>query len=169
MGFLSSRIKQLPNNREVLQMNNSTNLLVVTADNYFILSSQLRAGSGDASRTLGLMGGYVDEGETYRQAMERELFEEANIKSEDILFVQSIFEDMYVSEGYSSEKNTTYIVTLGKKLLELDLKCNDEGEDIHHCAIHFSEIRCGYKVPEQYGKVQSIRASIAIRLANMGR
>lgn len=43
MGFLDSKIKILPNGREVLQMPDSVNFVIITKDKHLLLASQFRA------------------------------------------------------------------------------------------------------------------------------
>lgn len=128
MGFLDSKIKVLPNGREVLQMQDSVNFAFVTKDDYLILASQFRACNGQES--LNLFGGYIEEGEGQLSAIEREAKEEANIDKEDMCGHDFIIVDKYVSMGYTTERNHTCIILLNKNLKDLDLKCNDEDENI---------------------------------------
>lgn len=128
MGFLDSRIKVLPNGREVLQMPNSVNFAIVTDDNYLLLAKQFRA--SNEKETLNLFGGYIENDETWTNTLYREMKEESNIEMEDVDGIETVFENKYVSMGYTSEKNTTCIVYLNKKLSDLKLQCNDEDENI---------------------------------------
>lgn len=128
MGFLDSKIKVLPNGREVLQMPNSVNFAIVTDDNYLLLAKQFRA--SNEKETLNLFGGYIENDETWTNTLYREMKEESNIEMEDVDGIETVFENKYVSMGYTSEKNTTCIVYLNKKLSDLKLQCNDEDENI---------------------------------------
>lgn len=129
MGFLDSKI--ITNgDRQVLQMPNSVNFMIITKDKYMILGSQKRAGN-DMKDTLNLLGGYVDEKEDSSESLLRELYEETNLREEDIKeTVKVLYSQKYVSVGYTTEKNSLYIVRTKKKLKDLDLKCNDESENI---------------------------------------
>lgn len=128
MGFLDSRIKVLPNGREVLQMPNSVNFAIVTYDNYLLLAKQFRA--SNEKETSNLFGGYIENDETWTNTLYREMKEEANIEVEDVCDIETVFENKYVSMGYTSERNTTCIVYLNKKLSDLKLQCNDEDKNI---------------------------------------
>ena len=128
MGFLESKIKILPNGREVLQMPNSVNFAIVTDDDYLLLAKQFRA--SNQKESLNLFGGYIEESETWKDTLYREMKEESNIEVEDVCDIEIVFENKYVSMGYTSERNTTCIVYLDKKLSDLKLQCNDEDENI---------------------------------------
>lgn len=128
MGFLDSKIKTLPNGREVLQMPNSVNFAIVTDDDYLLLAKQFRA--SNQKESLNLFGGYIEESETWKDTLYREMKEESNIEVEDVCGIEIVFENKYVSMGYTSERNTTCIVYLDKKLSDLELQCNDEDENI---------------------------------------
>lgn len=137
MGFLDSKIKVLPNGREVLQMPDSVNFAFVTKDGYLILASQFRA--SNQKESLNLFGGYIEEGEGQLSAIVREAKEEANIDKEDMRAHDFIIVDKYVSMGYTTEKNNTCIILLNKKLEHLNLKCNDEDENIKIVTIEITK------------------------------
>ena len=128
MSFLGSKIKKLENGREVLEMQDSVNFAMVTDDNYLLLASQFRA--SNQKESINLFGGYIEKTETWKEALYREMLEESNISKEDVYDVDVLFENKYVSMGYTSEKNTTCIVYLNKSLQDLKLKCNDKDENI---------------------------------------
>lgn len=128
MSFLGSKIKKLENGREVLEMPDSVNFAILTKDKFLLLARQFRA--SNRKETLNLFGGYIEKKENWETSLCRELEEESNIKKEFIDKIETIFENKYVSMGYTTEKNTTCIVFLNKSLSELNLKCNDEDEKI---------------------------------------
>ena len=128
MSFLGSKIKKLENGREVLEMQDSVNFAMVTDDNYLLLASQFRA--SNQKESINLFGGYIEKTETWKEALYREMLEESNISKEDVYDIDVLFENKYVSMGYTSEKNTTCIVYLNKSLQDLKLKCNDKDENI---------------------------------------
>ena len=128
MSFLGSKIKKLENGREVLEMQDSVNFAIVTNDDYLLLASQFRA--SNQKESINLFGGYIEKTETSKEALYREMLEESNILKEDISYIDILFENKYVSMGYTSEKNTTCIVYLNKSLQDLKLKCNDKDENI---------------------------------------
>lgn len=128
MSFLGSKIKKLKNGREVLVMADSVNFAIVTDDNYLLLASQFRA--SNQKESINLFGGYIEKTETWKEALYREMLEESNISKEDVYDIDVLFENKYVSMGYTSEKNTTCIVYLNKSLQDLKLKCNDKDENI---------------------------------------
>lgn len=128
MGFLDSKIKVLPNGREVLQMPDSVNFAIITKDKHLLLASQFRASNQQES--LNLFGGYIEDGENFTDTLYREMLEEANISKDDVDRIHYIFLEKYVSMGYTTERNTTCIVYLNKWLRELDARCNDKDEDI---------------------------------------
>lgn len=128
MSFLGSKIKKLENGREVLEMQYSVNFAMVTDDNYLLLASQFRA--SNQKESINLFGGYIEKTETWKEALYREMLEESNISKEDVYDIDVLFENKYVSMGYTSEKNTTCIVYLNKSLQDLKLKCNDKDENI---------------------------------------
>lgn len=128
MSFLGSKIRELENGREVLEMPDSVNFAIVTNNNYLLLASQFRA--SNQKESINLFGGYIEKTETWKEALYREMLEESNILKEDISYIDILFENKYVSMGYTSEKNTTCIVYLNKSLQDLKLKCNDKDENI---------------------------------------
>lgn len=128
MGFLDSKIKILPNGREVLQMPDSVNFAIITKDKHLLLASQFRASNQQES--LNLFGGYLEEGENHIDTLCREMLEESNISKDDVEHIRYIFLNKYVSMGYTTERNTTCIVYLNKWLRELNTRCNDEDENI---------------------------------------
>ncbi len=129
MGFLISKIKQLAGGREVLEMKNSVNFAMITLDSKMILASQKRAGN-DELETLNCFGGYIEDGDDALKTVFKELYEEANIKENDVLNILSIYQNKKVSVGYTTEESNLYIIVLNKTSQELDLKCNDENESI---------------------------------------
>lgn len=128
MSFLGSKIRELENGREVLEMPDSVNFAIVTNNNYLLLASQFR--TSNQKESINLFGGYIEKTETWKEALYRETLEESNILKEDISYIDILFENKYVSMGYTSEKNTTCIVYLNKSLQDLKLKCNDKDENI---------------------------------------
>lgn len=128
MGFLSDKITVLSNGRELLNMPNSVNFGIITKDNYIILGEQFRASTQTVSQNL--FGGYIDKGESEKEAIIRELFEETNINKDCIESIEYLYKSKLVSMGYTSEKNTLALIRLNKCSFELDLKCNDDDENI---------------------------------------
>lgn len=129
MGFLDSKIKNLDNGRQVLEMPNSVNFGVITKDNKVLLALQSRAGN-DNNKTINLFGGYIEKGESAIASAIREAYEEANIREEDIDKIEIIYTGKYVSVGYTSEKNYLVTLYLNKTSDEMELKCNDKNEEI---------------------------------------
>lgn len=129
MGFLSNRIKTLPNNREVLEMPNSVNFCIITKDKYLILASQKRAGNNE-EETLNCFGGYIEPGDDIKKTLFKELKEETNLDKKDIKEYISIYENKLLSVGYTTEASSLFLLETNKKLEELNLKCIDENENI---------------------------------------
>lgn len=126
--WLGSRIETLPNGRQVLKMGKSANFIIVTADNFLIMAKQFRPAEGKV--VINCFGGWCDNDESYEETTLREMFEEANIPRHYVNNLVDVHRDLAVSLGYTDEENTTFIVKLNKSLNELDLKCNDEDENI---------------------------------------
>jgi ADP-ribose pyrophosphatase YjhB (NUDIX family) len=138
-GWLESKIKTIDENgTQILQMPNSVNFVVVTKDKYVILGEQLRMGIVMKN----CLGGYIEDGEDIDLALCREMEEETNITSKDILFVEYVYKNKYVSVGYTTERNSLAIVRTMRTLKELTgiMKCNDTKENITFSPIHFSKI-----------------------------
>lgn len=132
MGFLTNRIKQLDNGREVLEMPNSVNFIVLTKDKQLVLAEQKRAGNNELS-TLNCFGGYIekeDEDKNLEFTVQKELFEESNITKKEISEIRAIYANKKLSVGYTTEASSLFIIILNKNLSELNLKCNDKKEDI---------------------------------------
>lgn len=131
-GFIGNRVKNLENGRQVLDWKNSSVFILYTANDMIVLSKQKRAGDLDKGETLGSFGGYLEEGESYMDALYREMYEETSLTKEDVAGVILVFDDRAVSEGYTTERSSGYIVCLKHTLSELmpKLKCLDEDEDI---------------------------------------
>ncbi|MGL5713971.1 MAG: hypothetical protein ACRCX2_13200 [Paraclostridium sp.] len=132
MGFLSSKIKSLDNGREVLEMSDSVNFLMITKDKHLVLSSQKRAGNNEYE-TLNCFGGYIEKEDVEKSkqfTVFKEMYEEANVKEEDVDQVQCVYYNKKVSVGYTTESSNLFVLTLNKNLNELNLKCNDEKEAI---------------------------------------
>ncbi|MGL4792390.1 MAG: NUDIX hydrolase [Aeromonas jandaei] len=129
-GFLENKIKTYDNGRQVVNMPNSVNFLIyLQKENKVLMSKQFRASEGKSS--INLFGGYIDDGETIFDAMMREMKEETNICKCNVTNVEEIYSNKYVSMGYTTERNSLFIVTIGDKMInELDIKCNDEDENI---------------------------------------
>jgi 8-oxo-dGTP pyrophosphatase MutT (NUDIX family) len=131
MGFLDSKIENLGDRIQVLRIENTVNFGLVTKDNYLIIGEQERPG-GPNKTCLGLFGGYISGEETPEITLMREMFEETNIKEEEVLNTIWLHFNLKVSEGYTTESNSTGIVYLKNSLnyyLEF-LKCNDTHENI---------------------------------------
>lgn len=132
MGFLDSKIMTYDNGMQVLQMSNSVNFCVYLVNsNKVVLAKQWRACTG--TENINLFGGYVDEGETYLQALAREAMEETNLSvgyNSDIHII-SIYKDKKVSSGTSTERNSLYILAVNDTPeIIANMKCNDEKEGI---------------------------------------
>lgn len=131
MGFLDSKIKELGNGIQVLKIENSVNFGLLTKDNYLIIGEQERAGELNKN-CLGLFGGYLSKQEKPELALLREMFEETNIKEEEVLSISWLHFNLKISEGYTTESNSTGIVYLKNNLnhyLNI-LHCNDTQENI---------------------------------------
>lgn len=126
MSFLE--IKKI-NNFEYVNVKDSINFLIITKDNYMILACQNRF----IGKVHNLFGGYIENDENSEQALYRELKEETNLDRFDIEKIETIYKDKYVSIGYSTEKNTNYLLYLKYTLQEIKNKliCNDKKEDIN--------------------------------------
>lgn len=157
MSFLSSKIKKLENGREVLTMPDSINFAIVTKDNFLLLAKQFRA--SNQKESLNLFGGYIEKDESWEDALYREMKEESNISIEDVLDIYIIFENKYVSMGYTSERNTTSIVYLNKKLSELNLKCNDKNEVIEIKSYFLSR----YTLKELAKEAEGLKLYLALK------
>ena len=140
MGFLDSKIKEVGNGRQVLAMPNSVNFAIMTQDSKILLSRQFRASTN--SQTLNLFGGYIDEGEGMQQTLIRELKEETNLDFDDIMLFIPIYEKKYVSMGYTTERNSLYLLLTKQNYSDLSgkLKCNDEDENIEFYCCDVSDI-----------------------------
>lgn len=140
MGFLDSKIKNVDNGRQVLEMPNSVNFVVMTSDDILLLGSQYRASIND--KTLNMFGGYVEDGETLNSSLIRELKEETNLDLVDISEIIIVYENKFVSMGYTTEKNSLYIIKLHSKYNDIKdkLKCNDLDENIEILSFNISEI-----------------------------
>ena len=57
MSFLRSKIRELENGREVLEMPDSVNFAIVTKDKFLLLARQFRV--SNRKETLNLFGGYI--------------------------------------------------------------------------------------------------------------
>lgn len=138
MGFLTKRIKLLPNKREVLEMPNSVNFGIITSDRYLILASQKRAGNNE-EETLNCFGGYIEKGDTIIKTLFKELKEETNLDKKDIKEYINVYENKLLSVGYTTEASSLFLLETNKKLEELDLKCIDENENIKIVTIKANE------------------------------
>lgn len=160
MGFLSSKIKKIENEIELLEMKNSVNFAIVTSDNFLLLASQFRASI--RSEIINLFGGYIEEGEDWKKALYRELKEETNISKDDIHGFDILFENKLVSPGYTTERNTTCILFLNKKLDELNLKCNDEKENINIKKFYLSK----YTIKELAKETETLKLYLVLKELN---
>lgn len=124
-GWLERKITNKEDGRQILEMGSSVNFLVVDKKWKCLLGTQQRA----VFKSLGIFGGYVDEGELPEQAMYRELKEETNIDREQVKGVIEVYSNKFVSEGYTDETSNLYIIIV-EDLNSLDIKCNDINEDI---------------------------------------
>ncbi|MGL5715716.1 MAG: hypothetical protein ACRCX2_22025 [Paraclostridium sp.] len=141
MGFLSGKIKQLNNGREVLEMPDSVNFLIISKDKKLILASQKRAGN-EEKETLNCFGGYIEKEDSNKPkqfTVFKELFEESNIPEEYVSRLHCVYLDKKVSVGYTTESSSLFIVELNKDISELELKCNDKKENITIKATSSSE------------------------------
>lgn len=129
MGFLDSKIKTLENGKQVIEMPNSVNFLILTKDCKIIMAKQWRASCN--CETINLFGGYLDGNETYLQALERELKEETNLNLSDFV-VETVYNNKIVSSGTSTERNSLFILVSDKTATQLlkDMNCNDIDEGI---------------------------------------
>ena len=154
-GYLESKIEKLNNGQEVLVLGRSVNFLLITADDYFLLAKQSRAGAF-GERVLNLYGGMLDEDETPMYGAIRELKEEANIGEEDIVEKYVVYEDLNPSLGVIYESNTLYMFVLKhtKKELKQILKCNDKNENIKPKFL---------KVTADISNIKGMKANMAIR------
>ena len=59
MSFLGSKIRELENGREVLEMPDSVNFAILTKDKFLLLARQFRA--SNRKETLNLFGGYIEK------------------------------------------------------------------------------------------------------------
>lgn len=132
-GFLESKIKTLVNGMQVLQMPNSVNFAIVTADKYVILAQQYRASVDE--QHVNLYGGYIDKEESVWSALCRELTEETGLNMErDIKRSEFIYSHLLVSSGTSTECNSLAVLFTNGTLAEVEklLECQDKEENIIH-------------------------------------
>ena len=71
------------------------NVIAITADNEVVIARQFRPGPEKIMDEL--PGGYVDEGETPQEAVERELLEETGYKAGAIEYLGAFHKDTYMN------------------------------------------------------------------------
>ncbi|MDH4330440.1 MAG: NUDIX hydrolase [Candidatus Moranbacteria bacterium] len=106
--------------------------LAITKDQKVILAKQFRPGPKEI--LLELPGGYVDEGETPKQAAEKELLEETGYKG-NAEFVTSI-----IGDGYSTMEKNCVVVTDCEKVSEQKLEENEFAEVVLMSISEFREL-----------------------------
>lgn len=124
------------NNLELVEVPDSINALIILPD-HVLLAKQYRPGVD--AEMLNLMGGTIKEGETPIDAFYRELKEEFNIDEDQVFGLGSLYRDMPVAPGYSTEKNTLFIALINPKFDIKNIKCNDEKEGITPVIMHQQE------------------------------
>lgn len=129
MGFLDSKIKTLENGKQVLELPNSVNFLILTGDYHVIMGNQWRACCN--SNTTNLFGGYLDGNETYMEALKRELKEETNLELDDFM-LETVYLNKRVSAGTTTERNSLFILISKDNVSKVlkKMKCNDIEEGI---------------------------------------
>ncbi|MEI8343541.1 MAG: NUDIX hydrolase [Candidatus Moraniibacteriota bacterium] len=106
--------------------------LAITKDEKIILVKQFRPGPKEILTEL--PGGYVDKGETPKQAGERELLEETGYTG-DVEFVTSI-----IGDGYSTMEKNCVVATNCKKISEQKLEENEFTEVVLMSITEFREL-----------------------------
>ncbi len=106
--------------------------LAITKDKQIVLVKQFRPGPKEI--LIELPGGYVDKGETPKQAAERELLEETGYKG-NAEFVTSI-----IGDGYSTMKKNCVVVTDCEKVSEQKLEENEFTEVVLMSISEFREL-----------------------------
>lgn len=108
------------------------NAVAITKSGEVLMVKQYRHGMGEES--IELAGGVVDEGETWQQAMHRELLEETGYKFESLEYLAK------VSANPSTTNNFThlFLATGGEKIAELSL---DHLEDLEVLTMTLEEMK----------------------------
>lgn len=129
MGFLDSKIKTLENGKQVLELPDSVNFIILTNDYNVIMGRQWRACCN--AETTNLFGGYLDGNETYLEALKRELKEETNLELSDFT-LETIYSNKRVSAGTTTERNSLFILISKENASQIlkKMKCNDIEEGI---------------------------------------
>lgn len=146
-GFISKNIIK-NGTKEVFNCKDSVSFGIITNDNKLILGKQFRPSLN--KDMVNLFGGYIEKGEDNIIALERELYEETNLTIDDTYDIIPIYDNLYVSPGYSTEKSSLYLVITNKNLNDLKLKCNDEDENIKFTIMNLSDIK-NFTLPKESG------------------
>lgn len=142
MGFLDSKIMTYDNGMQVLKIDNSVNfMLYLRNSKKIVLAKQWRA--SDNCENINLFGGYLDKGETYLEALIREMKEETNLDFNETVVkdFHVVYKNKKVSSGTTTERNSLYIVEIEDtpELLST-MKCNDKREGIE---FYFKDVIIG--------------------------
>lgn len=130
--FLKIKLKDHPTRELKMEYINKPNAIGVMVldekEEKTLLVDQYRPGTN--SHLLEIPAGIIEEGETAKSTLERELREETGYTMDDIEIIYEPKEALASSPGYTTEKLYIYIVKLKNneiKPLELEL---DESEDL---------------------------------------
>ncbi|MGB6128391.1 MAG: NUDIX hydrolase, partial [Psychrilyobacter sp.] len=130
--FLKIELKDHPTRKLKMEYINKPNAIGVLVldekEEKTLLVDQYRPGTD--SHLLEIPAGIIEEGETPKSTLERELREETGYTMEDVEVIDESKEALASSPGYTNEKLYVYIVKLKNneiKPLELEL---DETEDL---------------------------------------
>jgi 8-oxo-dGTP pyrophosphatase MutT (NUDIX family) len=105
----------------VLEYNNWVNAVAITEDNKVIMVHQYRHAAEIVS--LEIPGGVIDEGESPKQALRRELLEETGYQFDDFELLCTV----YANPSTANNHTFCYLAKGGKKVQEQSL---DEQEEI---------------------------------------
>ena len=132
LNFLKIKLKDHPTKKlkmEYIKKPNAIGVMVLDEkEENTLLVDQYRPGTN--SHLLEIPAGIIEDGETAKSTLERELREETGYTMDDVELLYEAKEPLASSPGYTTEKLYIYIVKLKSneiKPLELEL---DETEDL---------------------------------------
>jgi len=126
--FLNIKFKQHPTRNlkmEYVDKPNAIGVMVLDEkEEKTLLVDQYRPGTD--SHLLEIPAGIIEEGETAKSTLERELREETGYTIDDVEIIYEAKEPLTSSPGYTTEKLYIYIVKLkNNKIKPLELKLDD--------------------------------------------